>query len=87
MNKLTAKIKLLRECISFVIMENKWRDRSKYGLWSDSAVMYKPVDMSALMNLYLEPYTRVQPGLRLISYTGKFIVKKYAACGLSSCYG
>lgn len=39
------------------------------------------MDISALGNLYLEPYSRIQPGLRLISYTGKLIVRKYSACG------
>lgn len=81
MNRLTKKFAQLRECISYVVMENKWKDRSKYGGWPESAVMHKPVDISALENLYMEPYTRIQPGLRLISFTGKFIVKKYAACG------
>lgn len=78
--KINAKIKLLKECISFVVMEVKWKDRSKYGLWDETATMHKPVDMSALHNLYIYPYARVQPGLRLISYTGKLIVKKYAVC-------
>ena len=78
--KIKAKIKLFKECVSFVVMEVKWKDRSKYGLWSKTATMHKPVDMSALHNLYIYPYARVQPGLRLISYTGKLIVKKYAVC-------
>lgn len=79
--KINAKIKLLKECVSFVVMEVKWKDRSKYGQWDKTATMHKPADMSALHNLYIYPYARVQPGLRLISYTGKFILKKFACCG------
>lgn len=79
--KIARKIQSLKEGISFAIMETKWRDRSKYGLWDETATMMKPVDISALHNLYIHPYARVQPGLRLISYTGKFIVKKFASCG------
>ena len=78
--KIAIKIQTLRDGISFAIMETKWRDRSKYGLWDETATMMKPVDMSALHNLYIYPYARIQPGLRLISYTGKFIVKKFAVC-------
>lgn len=79
--KMVDKCRSLKNGISYAIMETKWKDRSKYGLWDKTAMMYKPEDMSALKNLYLYPYSRVQPGLRLISYTGKMIVKKYAACG------
>lgn len=78
---LKTKWSLLKQCISFVVMENKWRDRSKYGLWSETATMHKPVDLSALQNLYLYPYSRVQPGLRFISYSGKLILKPFAAIG------
>ncbi len=81
MNYLKKKLALLKDCVSFVVMETKWKDRSKYGYWDETAIMHKPVDNSALKNLFLEPYSRVQPGLRLISYTGKFVVKKFAACG------
>ena len=79
--RIVDKYRSLKNGISYAIMETKWKDRSKYGLWDKTAMMYKPEDMSALKNLYLYPYSRVQPGLRLISYTGKMIVKKYAACG------
>jgi acetyltransferase-like isoleucine patch superfamily enzyme len=78
--KIRAKIKLFKECVSFVVMEVKWKDRSKYGYWDETATMHKPADMSALHNLYIYPYARVQPGLRLISYTGKLIVKKFSVC-------
>lgn len=79
--RIVDKYRSLKNGISYAIMETKWRDRSKYGLWDKTAMMMKPVDTSALHNLYLHPYTRVQSGLRLISYTGRLIVKKYAACG------
>lgn len=81
---IAKKIQSLKEGISYAIMETKWRDRSKYGLWDETATMMKPVDMSALHNLYIHPYARVQPGLRLISYTGKFIVKKFAVCSANA---
>ena len=84
LQRITRKWKLLQECISYVVMEVKWKDRKKYGLWDRTATMMKPVDTSALHNLYLYPYSRVQPGLRLISYTGKFIVKKYAVCSANA---
>ena len=79
--KMVDKCRSLKNGISYAIMETKWKDRSKYGLWDKTATMMKPVDTSALHNLYLHPYARVQSGLRLISYTGKLIIKKYAACG------
>ena len=82
--KISHKWELLRSCISFVVMENKWKDRTKYGLWDKTATMMKPVDMSALSRLYLYTYSRVQPGLRFISYTGKLIVKKYAVISANS---
>ena len=84
LKKITRKWDLLQDCISYVVKEVKWKDRSKYGLWDRTATMMKPVDTSALHNLYLYPYARVQPGLRLISYTGKLIVKKYAVCSANA---
>ena len=82
--KVKEKWNLLRSCISYVIMENKWNDRTKYGLWDKTSTMMKPVDLSALSRLYLYPYTRIQPGLRFISNQGKLIIKRGAAVGANT---
>lgn len=82
--RIKEKWNLLRSCISFVVMENKWRDRTKYGMWDETATMMKPVDLYALSRLYLYPYSRIQPGLRFISNEGKLIVKRGAAIGANT---
>lgn len=82
--RIKEKWNLFRSCISFVVMENKWRDKTKYGLWDKTATMMRPVDLSALSRLYLYPFTRIQPGLRFISNQGKLIVKRGAAVGANT---
>lgn len=81
MGKLKDKILLLKRCISFVIQENKWQDRGKYGMLSASATFRKPLLIADPKGVFLFPYSRLQSHAKILNYTGRFIVKSYAACG------
>lgn len=37
-----------------------------------------PMICTSPKNVYLDDYTRINPGAKIISYTGKFILKKYS---------
>lgn len=80
MGKLKDKIILLKRCISFVIQENKWQDRERYGMLSASATFRKPLLIADPKGVFLFPYSRLQSHAKILNYTGKFILKPYAVC-------
>ena len=64
-------------CLNYISL----RGFEKYGYREKSSTVYMPVSISNPQNVYLHEYTRIQPGAKIINNKGKFILKKYSACG------
>ncbi len=64
-------------CLNYISL----RGFEKYGYREKSSTVYMPISISNPQNVYLHEYTRIQPGAKIINNKGKFILKKYSACG------
>lgn len=62
---------------AFVIMANQYKVPKFAQRGKDSQVGL-PVICTSPQNVYLEDYTRINPGAKIITYTGKFILRKYS---------
>ena len=80
MSRFKDKIRFLRQCVSSVVQENKWRDFRKYGLVSESAMLKKPLLIADPKGVFLHPYSRLQSHAKILNYTGRFELKPYAVC-------
>ena len=80
MGKVKDKIILLKRCISFVIQENKWQDRERYGMFAKTASLKKPMVIADPSKVFLYPYSKIRSHCRIINYTGRFILKSYSSC-------
>lgn len=64
-----------------IYIEYGWKFRFLYGFRDKTSVVFKPIILGNLRNIQLFEYTRIQRGAKVISNKGKFVVKKYSACG------
>lgn len=80
MSHIKYKINLIKRILSFVIQENKWQDKSRYGLLESSALLKKPRIIAEPANVFIHKFSRLQSDSRILNYTGRFILKPYAVC-------
>lgn len=62
---------------AFMVMLNQYRI-PKFALRGKGSQIGLPIICTAPQNVYLEDYTRINPCAKIISYTGKFVLKKYS---------
>lgn len=62
---------------AFVLMVGQYRvpKFAQRGIMSQVGL---PIICTSPKNVYLEDYTRINPGAKIITYTGRFILKKYS---------
>ena len=63
----------------------KYLYKAMLGGYGKNVGFKSPSGITGLHNVYMEDYSNIHPGLRMISYTGKLIMKKHsgAAAGLT----
>jgi acetyltransferase-like isoleucine patch superfamily enzyme len=52
-----------------------------YGYMAPNVKLQTPIDISNSKNVYFYENTGLHGGLKIINWTGKFIVKKFSSCG------
>ncbi len=62
---------------SFRFLFLQSQDTGKFGYRDPTSVVFVPIHIPNPQNIYMYEHTRLQAYAKIISFTGKFIVKKY----------
>ena len=84
-NKFTPlrNLKKALEALYFQYIQSQ--NKKKFGYKADNSLIFMPIHISNPKNVFMYEKTRIQGYAKIITYTGKFIMKKYsgAAPGLT----
>jgi len=83
-------LKLLAKLILFIYRFNRryistHLYKAMLGSYGKNVGFRSPAELTGLHNVYMEDFSNIHPGFRMISYSGRLIMKKYsgAAVGLT----
>lgn len=79
LQKKLAQVLYIRNAISNIKYNYiQGQNIKKYGFRGTESVILMPCRISVPQNVFLYEKTRIQSGCKIITYTGKFIMKKYS---------
>lgn len=71
-------LRIRQGLISIYLLFIKNIYKKQYGFIHKSAMIGVPINITNKKNVYIYENTKIQQGLNVITYTGKFILKKYS---------